>query len=604
MLYRSLSLPHVWALAIGLAFAGHASLVAADERPGGRATASNQEIAIPEILSPGDISTYQQIFALQESGNWPKADRLIRKLKNDILMGHVLYQRYMHPTKYRSKFVELRDWMKHHADHPGAKRVYRLAMHRRPKNARRPKAPTPLYYESQAAVKKKRPARVRRTKDERERRKYESRVRSKISYYLRIRRPDRAEKRLWAAENLGLFDELAFDTQLSRIASRYFYLGNAEKAAALGGMASTRSSDALPEAAWIAGLGAWRLGDFAHAAQHFEAVANSSDSGPWLGSAGSYWAARAHLKSHAPDKVLAMLNQAARNPRTFYGSIAARQLGLREPFDWSRPSLDKVQLAQIKAYPGVARAIALKQAGRENHGDREYRWSSRRLPPSARDALLRGATALDFPASQATLARQTLRRNGTAVDAALYPVPSWAPSDGFKMDRAILYAFIRQESNFMQHAKSSAGARGVMQLMPRTASYIARDRSLRGSRRNKLFEPNFNMSLGQKYLLYLLDKKTTHDNLFLVATAYNAGPGNLAKWLRAIDHREDWLMFIESLPKRETRNYVERVMANLWAYRSRFGQPSPSLDAIARGAWPTYTSLDAAPFAAASTGGQ
>ncbi len=604
MLYRCTSWPHVWALAIGLAFAGYSPWVVADAQPDSFAGTADQEIPVLEILSQDDISLYQQIFTLQEGGNWPKADRLIRKLENDILMGHVLYQRYMHPTKYRSKFVELRDWMKRYADHPGAQRVYRLAMHRRPKNTRRPKSPTPLYYETQEKPGRKAAPRARSTRAERDRRKYESRVRSKISYYLRIRRPDRAEKRLWAAENLALFDDLAFDTQLSRIASRYFYLGNAEKAAALGGIASARSSDALPEAAWIAGLGAWKLGDFAQAAQHFEAVANSSETGGWLGSAGSYWAARAHLKSHAPDKVLAMLNAAARHPRTFYGFIAARQLGHREPFNWELPPLAANQLAEIQAYPGIARAIALREAGRENDGDREYRWSSRRLPPSARDALLRGAAALDFPSSQATLARHKLRDEGKTVDAALYPVPTWAPSDGFKIDRAILYAFIRQESNFMQHAKSHAGARGVMQLMPRTASYIARDRSLRGSRRNKLFEPSFNMLLGQKYLLYLLDKKTTRDNLFLVSIAYNAGPGNLAKWLRTIDHNEDWLLFIESLPKRETRNYVERVMANLWAYRSRFAQASPSLDAIARGAWPSYTSLDSAPFAAVSAGGQ
>lgn len=591
-----MSSPPVWALVIGLAFAGYGSWALADDRL--------DSLATPEILSPGDISLYQQLFALQEVGNWPKADRLIRDIENDILMGHILYQRYMHPTKYRSKFVELRDWMKLYADLPGAQRVYRLAMHRRPRNARRPKAPAALYYESQEAPRKKATARASLSRAERDRRKAESKVRSKISYYIRIRRPDRAEKRLWAAENIGLFDDLAFDTQLSRIASRYYYLGNIEKAAALGGIAATKSSDALPEAAWIAGLGAWRLGEFAQAAQYFEAVANSSDSGEWLGAAGSYWAARAHLKSHAPDKVLAMLRAAARHPRTFYGFIAARQLGHQAPFDWDIPPLGRDHLDQIQASPGITRAIALRQMGRHDDADREYRWTSRRLPPSARDALLRGAAALGLPASQATLARQALRNDGKAVDAALYPVPSWTPQDGFKMDRAMLYAFIRQESNFMQHAKSRAGARGVMQLMPRTASYIARDRSLRGSRRNKLFDPNFNMLLGQKYLIYLFDKKTTHDNLFLVATAYNAGPGNLAKWLRAIDHQEDWLLFIESMPKRETRNYVERVMANLWAYRSRFGQASPSLDAIARGAWPTYTALDSAPIAAASTGGK
>ena len=79
-------------------------------------------------LSDTDVSLYREIFDLQRDGNWDKADRLIKKLDNDILMGHVLYERYMHPTAYTSRYRELADWMLKYPDHPGAKRIYDLAV--------------------------------------------------------------------------------------------------------------------------------------------------------------------------------------------------------------------------------------------------------------------------------------------------------------------------------------------------------------------------------------------------------------------------------------------------------------------------------------------
>ena len=75
--------------------------------------------------------------------------------------------------------------------------------------------------------------------------------------------------------------------------------------------------------------------------------------------------------------------------------------------------------------------------------------------------------------------------------------------------------------------------------------------------------------------------------------AYNGGPGNLNKWRRKSDYQGDPLLFIESIPSRETRAFVERVLTNLWIYRFRLGQPAPSLDAIAAGAWPRYQAFDA-----------
>ena len=114
---------------------------------------------------------------------------------------------------------------------------------------------------------------------------------------------------------------------------------------------------------------------------------------------------------------------------------------------------------------------------------------------------------------------------------ALYPIPDWRPAGGFKLDRAVIYAFMRQESRFNTRAKSRSGARGLMQLMPATASFIGRKR-YRGGRRELLYEPGLNIALGQKYIRHLFDQDQIQGDLALAAAGYNGGPGNLAKWLR------------------------------------------------------------------------
>ena len=88
----------------------------------------------------------------------------------------------------------------------------------------------------------------------------------------------------------------------------------------------------------------------------------------------------------------------------------------------------------------------------------------------------------------------------------------------------------------------------------------------------------------------------------MMAAAYNGGPGNLAKWKRrTLPYSKDPLMFIESIPARETRDFVERVLSNLWMYRERLGQATPSLDAIAAGELPLYKALDPSQIAEAES---
>ena len=150
---------------------------------------------------------------------------------------------------------------------------------------------------------------------------------------------------------------------------------------------------------------------------------------------------------------------------------------------------------------------------------------------------------------------------------------------------------MRQESRFRTNARSSAGAAGLMQLMPATARFIAGDDETYRGRRD-LYNPETNMALGQKYIQHLIGDPSIGGNLFYMATAYNAGPGNLRKWQRQVDYQDDPLLFIESIRSRETRNFIERVLTNFWVYRLRLGQEVPSLEAVGAGEWPVYIPFD------------
>ena len=162
----------------------------------------------------------------------------------------------------------------------------------------------------------------------------------------------------------------------------------------------------------------------------------------------------------------------------------------------------------------------------------------------------------------------------------------------YAVDRALLYAIMHQESAFNVRAKSPAGAHGLMQLMPRTANLMVRGRPFSGVRRKNLYQPELNLSIGQKFILRLLKNERVRGNLFLLTASYNAGLGRVTRWQKRMPQDNDALLFIESLPSRETRIFVKRVFRNLWVYRNRLQQSAPSLDAILGGAWPSYVALD------------
>jgi soluble lytic murein transglycosylase-like protein len=377
-------------------------------------------------------------------------------------------------------------------------------------------------------------------------------------------------------------------------------MGNDEKALELAGAIAERSSAHLPYAHWTAGLAAWRLGKYGEAAGHFEAMAQADSVSGWNRASGAYWAARARLVNREPDQVNRWLDAAAQNARSFYGMLARRALGLDTDFSPvdddtgnARMELEARFDRLLEAAPG-ARAVALVQIGRNETAEAELRPLYSGGDPGLAVAMLALAKAGNMPGLALQIGNTMSRQDGQRVDDALFPIPGWQPNEGFLVDRALLFAVMRQESAFNSTARSAAGARGLMQMMPRTASEVARDRNLHGRKRDQLYDPELNISLGQKYLRQMLDSDQVQGNMFYALVAYNAGPGNMARWLKSVDYRNDPLLYIETVPAQETRVYIERVIANYWAYRARLGQPAPSLAAVAGGQWPLYNAQEAA----------
>ncbi|MFD2204317.1 lytic transglycosylase domain-containing protein [Kiloniella antarctica] len=553
-----------------------------------------------DLLSEEDLSLYRRIFALQAQGRWKDADKKISRLDDKILLGHVLAQRYLHPTAYRSKYKELKAWLSNYADHPQADIIYKLALQRRPKNYTRPNRPIQFKsaayrahgknysYRSSKKLSKEDHKKALRLKTQLKR----NVLNTRLSITEDVIKNDKAKR---------LLDPIEINQTYARLAAAWYYYNKDQKAYDLASKA-TQSRKYVPSADWIAGLAAWRMGETEKARSHFTHLAQASRANGWMRSAGAYWAARTNLKLKSPQNVSKNLYLAAEYPRTFYGILARRALGLDLTFDDDAKLLAQSTAETLKNHTSSRRALAFLQLDKREEAQQELKRLIGSLDGDEIHAFIRLTEQVGMPelafrlgarlAAEEKIEQQPPATSRGIIDAALYPIPKWKPNGGFEVDRALVFAFMRQESSFNPDAKSPDGARGLLQLMPQTADYIAKDRSFLGKDRNQLYDPSLNLELGQKYLEYLLSHSYVEGDLFKLATAYNGGPGNLGKWERNITYNNDPLLFIESLPSRETRLFIERVLTNLWIYRARLNQYSPSLDTLAAGHWPRYEALD------------
>jgi len=553
---------------------------------------------LPAALSADDIARYERIFEYQADHDWAKADREIAKLTDKLLLGHVLQQRYLHPTAYTSSYPELLAWMKQYRDHPGSEDVYGLAMRKKPRKDKAP--PPPLGVEmgdydgdpGLVATTRRRPQ--PRERDPAHAREISQAAGQFAALLKRERLPD-AEALLNKPDVRSKVSASEYDEWRKRLAWMYLLDGKDDRALALAAPAAQRSRARVPDADWIAGLSAWRLGRYDNAAHHFENLAFSKTATGWDRSAGAWWGARVMLRLRQPSEAIRLLEVGANEERTFYGQLSLAQLGTDQPFAWSPPPLSADEMRRLKDIPAIRRALALSEVGEAVLADREVTRLFSQASDDLASALLGLVSRMQAPASTMRIAIAWYNVKGESHDSALYPLPPWEPDGGFAVDRALVFAFMRQESAFNARATSTAGAAGLMQLMPRTAGAVAGDSSLRHKNsRHKLFAPEYNIELGQRYLQHLLEMPMIRGNLFHLAAAYNGGPGNLQKWIRANPDvaANDPFLFIETIPLSETRIFVQRVLTNYWIYRSRIGQSDTSLSAAMTGEWPVYRDLD------------
>jgi soluble lytic murein transglycosylase len=341
-----------------------------------------------------------------------------------------------------------------------------------------------------------------------------------------------------------------------------------------------RGVEAFAEAEWLAGWLALRFTRDAAAAERHFVVMDDGVSTPISKARAAYWRAMASKAQGKSADADAFLTEAARYNFTYYGLIAASTKGSAMlSFGGKAPIAPETRAAfESKEVVRALRLVAL--AGDERDFEAFAYFLDDQLESAAEHEMLSQiAREQAYTRIAVRSAKSGMRRGILAPDAA-YPLLD-LPADARKPGRpepALILAIARQESEFDPRAISSAGARGLMQIMPGTARAIASKEGLPYQPGWLIDDPSYNITLGAAILQDLLTD--WNGSYVLTAASYNAGPGRAREWIgdwgdpRAAN--ADVIDWIELIPFSETRNYVQRIIENVQVYRHRLaGAPVP-----------------------------
>jgi soluble lytic murein transglycosylase-like protein len=379
----------------------------------------------------------------------------------------------------------------------------------------------------------------------------------------------------------------AYAAQLKAEAAQALFRQGQDEAAFRLAQEAVRQAPANGFAAFQLGMAAWGLERYEMAFAAFERAARSEAAAPALRASAAYWTARSAVRARRPAHYVPWMLQAAQEPRTFYGMIARRTLGLAPGLVWERDVANEAHASALAETAGGWRALALLQVGQARRAEAELRLLHRRARNNAQ--VVQGILTVAQQAGLASLATQVASAaqadDGRLRDVSRFPLPSLLAPGGFRIDPALLYAIALQESRFDPGAVSPAGARGLMQIMPATASYVANDPSLRGAGAARLHEPGFSLDLGQRYIHYLARHEAVGGDLVPPPGRLQCGSGQRAALAAGDGPPADPLLYIESIPIAETRNYVS-ACSPFVDLRQPARLPAPSLDQIAGGNFP------------------
>lgn len=288
-----------------------------------------------------------------------------------------------------------------------------------------------------------------------------------------------------------------------------------------------------------------------------------------------YWLGRAHKAGGRLAEADALFARIA-GQANFYGNLADEELGRNVvPPPQARPPAAE-ELREATNNPGLRRALAFFRLDMRTEGVREWNWSLRGMS----DRQLLAAAEMARRQQIWDRAINTAERTRDEHD---YSLRFLAPYDEHvrpaarqqALDDAWVYGLMRQESRFITHARSSAGASGLMQLMPATAKWVAKKIGLRDYHHGRVNDTETNVLLGTSYMRMVMENLDNHP--VLASAAYNAGPGRAKRW------RADWplegAIYAETIPFSETRDYVKKVMSNAVYYSTLFNGRPDSLKA-------------------------
>ncbi|AZO70734.1 MULTISPECIES: lytic transglycosylase domain-containing protein [unclassified Mesorhizobium] len=347
--------------------------------------------------------------------------------------------------------------------------------------------------------------------------------------------------------------------------------GDVKTAYKIVSMHASESPASAAEAEFHAGWYALRgLNDPATAATHFSRIADMAQ-GPVSLSRAYYWLGRA-AEVGGPGNAKDYFTRAAAYGTTFYGQLAGERVGLRTlNIAYPKPSAaDRQSFEGREAVNAIKR---LQEAGYDRYAETLYRDLAGQLTSPGELALLAVLAEKQGNHFMALKVGKIAAQRGIDVGALSHPlgvIPDSANISG--SGKALAYAIARQESEFNIGAISSAGARGLLQLMPGTAKQLAKKAGMTFSQARLTTDAGYNATLGSAFLGEQLDR--FNGSYVLTFAGYNAGPNRAAQWVakygdprgRDVDAVVDW---IERIPYTETRGYVQRVMENYEVYKMR-----------------------------------
>ncbi len=246
---------------------------------------------------------------------------------------------------------------------------------------------------------------------------------------------------------------------------------------------------------------------------------------------------------------------------------------------------------QMAARPEILRSLTLLRLGLRVEGVREWNWAMRGL--NDRELLAASVVAEragNFDRAIAAADRTKEEHDYTLRYLTPYSEEVRPAARRQSLDDAWVYGLMRQESRFVTNAKSSAGASGLMQLMPATAKWVAKKIGLQDYHHGRVNDTETNLLLGTSYMRMVMESLDNHP--VLASAAYNAGPGRARRW-RA-ERSLEGAIYAETIPFTETRDYVKKVMSNAVYYsalfegrpqsiKTRLGTISPRVNGDAKG---------------------